>query len=90
MLNDSAFSAACRVFNKTRSSAINCLRAAIEAFKIEEARQLHIAHACGDLQFHVIDTERGADTGLVIMGFNSLQEIECFVLEKSHDATTGK
>lgn len=83
-MSERAFDAALRVFNKTRTGMVGCLRAAIEAYKAEELYLLHVDHAQIGLAFHVADTETGPETALVITGFKDLAAIECFVAEKLH------
>ncbi len=75
MLNEQSFNVALRVFNKTRSSIVGCLMAAIEAFKIEEDRHIYIENS--HLGFSIIDTDCGL--GLVVTGFKSEDDIIMFV-----------
>lgn len=82
VLNVKAFDEALRVFNKARTNVVGCLKSAIEAFKSEELRQLHIEHRDLPLKYATADTEAGPDTALVITGFKDAEEIECFLCGK--------
>lgn len=76
MLDKDSFAIALRVFNRTRSNAVECLRAAIEAFRMEEIKHVHKHDG---LTFYIVGTDSGPDTALVITGFNNAEGIDRFI-----------
>lgn len=81
MLNNASFETALRAFNKMHTSVAECLRAALEAFRMEEARRIT---SDSGLTFHIVGTEEsGPDTALLVTGFSSVSEIEAFVAAKN-------
>lgn len=82
MLNEKAFAEATKTFHRLRGSAVACLRAAISVYRAAEV--FHNTSAYDNLVFSTADTDKGADTALVISGFENLGQIDAFVAGVSH------
>lgn len=82
-MSENAFSHAVRAFNKARTNSVQALRIAINEYKFIESEEAVAARPAG-LELVVVDTPRGADTALVITGFNNISEIESFIKEFLH------
>lgn len=77
----SPLDAALRVFQRARGSAVSCFKQAIEVYDHERSLQFRCEQN-KDLQLIILQDDDGTDTGLAVVGFKNLAEIELFIAER--------
>jgi hypothetical protein len=85
MLNEEAYKAALKAFDRGASSVHGCLRRAIEAYRLAELNELCAQRSVGPVTVSIADTEAGS-LAVVVDGFKTLVETEWFIKERIDEA----